>query len=108
MRVLLAIVIMPVVLCAQASFDPRRLDDSTALEYFYPTIAAEGNGLTCTWAGVSADLVGAYGKSMSLDGIATSGIAVYDVLGRDSFPCPPALSVLHTSSGGALHMIYHA
>jgi len=108
MRVLLAIVFVPLVLYAQVSFDPRRLDDSTALAYFYPTITEDSGGLMCTWAEISADIVGAYGKAMSLDGYATGGLGVYDVVGRDSFPCPPALTILHTGSGGALHMIYHS
>jgi len=49
MRVLLAIVFVPLVLYAQVSFDPRRLDDSTALAYFYPTITEDSGGLMCTW-----------------------------------------------------------
>jgi hypothetical protein len=108
MRILLAIVIMPVVLCAQVSFDPRRLDDSTALAYFYPTIAVDSGALMCTWTGVSASVVGAYGRTMTLDGNASGGMGVYDIAGRDSFPCPPTLTILHTGSGGVLHMIYHS
>jgi len=59
-------------------------------------------------AEISADIVGAYGKAMSLDGYATGGLGVYDVVGRDSFPCPPALTILPHRQRRALHMIYHS
>jgi hypothetical protein len=108
MRVLLLILALPLFVFAQESFDPRRIDDSTALTYFYPTIAPENGNLWCTWAAVSNRTVRAYGRPMTLSGGTLGDVTLYDSANRDSFPCPPALSLLHTVSGGAVQMIYHS
>ena len=69
---------------------------------------ADSGALLCTWAEVSDQVVGAYGRQMSQDGNPLSAMRIYDTANRDSFPCPPALTTLRTSNGGAIHMIYHS
>ncbi len=108
MRALLLVLVMPFVLQAQVRFDPRRLDDSTALSYAVPSITADPGALMCLWASTSDSTVAAYGRRVAPDGNPLGGVVLYDAVSRDSSNCPPSLSILHTESGGEVRLIYHS
>ena len=108
MPLLLLILLAPLAASAQVSFDPVRLDDSTAISYAIPRIAEDGGGLSCLWAALSSSVIGGYRRGMSQDGDPLGGIEVLDAVSLPSQSCPPELMVLPLNDGGEARLAFHS
>jgi hypothetical protein len=108
MPVLLLILLLPLVVNAQISFDPVRLDDSTALSYSVPGIAVDSGDLRCNWAAVYDTSISACVRRASASGEPLSGMLFYESEERSGQTCPPELHVVHTLSGGEARLVYHS
>lgn len=111
MRLVLAVLLLPLIALAQESFDPVRLDDGQGTNYFYPRLQWEGGSLFCAWSSVLPDTNDGFVRTEGV--YATPG---GELLNRETFQevefgrvyCPGELSRLYASDGSHPFLIYHS
>lgn len=109
MRGLCALLLLAPLALAQITFEPRRIEAHRDFMYYFPTVEAVGDsGLFCTWAVMSAETVGAFGRGVSLLGNPDPETVVFRQGTFQDYTCPPELSQVALPDGGEVRLILHA
>ena len=100
--------LLPLVVQAQTTFGPVRLDGGVAEAYYYPqvNVSAE-NQLLCTWTSY-AQRVKSNGQAAGFDGSLVGPRMVYEDVDRGQLTCAPELTILPTASGGEARLYFHS
>jgi len=98
---------LPLALFAQVNFDPIRLDNQEAIEYYYPLVEWNGTSLLCAWSYVSDTSVATHGIHASWDGQLSDPV-IFGQRHREDVYCPPKLTYLHAANNTRPYMLYHS
>lgn len=103
------LLLLPLTVFAQASFDPVQVDDGRGISYFYPAIEnSAGGNVLCTWALEADGFVGAYGQHVNQSGRLIGVNEVYQEVAQSEFYCPPKLHIARFTGGGHAKLFLHS
>jgi hypothetical protein len=105
----LILLLLPVIVLAQADFGPLRLDDARGELFFYPVLYFNDAGNSyVTWATQTSAFVGAYGQEVNAAGEWVGVNDVYQQANMGVTQCPPELALREFSGGESMEMIIHS
>ncbi len=106
--VLLGLLLVPLAVWAQFSFDPVRLDNAAGEDYYYPHIELADGNLLCTWSSTSETVIAAHGRHVAPDGQLLGTENYQEIAQGGVIWCPANLFLLHAADGSDPYMTFHS